>query len=144
MDPMTARQLMTWLSKQASEEQERIIDATFGTGAFARLLDRLEVTKKRELVVWRKGTSTEAAAEIAAKRMKSLSETTTMRRLPDGTKRKAIQGKYFLLIKRLRNEGYSWGLIREYLKKFHSFRTTSRYLQAIYEEADASYRVQEV
>lgn len=135
---------MTWLSKQASEEQERLIDAAFGAGAFAQLMGRLEVEKKRELVIWRKGTTNEAAAEIAAKRMKSLSEATKLRRLPDGTKRKAIQGKHFLLIKRLRTEGYSWGLIREYLKTYHGFKTTTRYLQALFEEADASYRVDEV
>ena len=144
MEQIRARPLMNWLSKQASEEQARLIDATFGTGAFTRLTDRLEAERKRELVVWRKGTTTDAAAEIAAKRMKSFAEATKLRRLPDGTKRRAIQGRHFLLIKKLRTEGYSWGLVREYLAKFHSFKTTTRYLQALFDEADASYRVDEV
>ena len=144
MEQIRARQLMNWLSKQASEEQERLIDATFGTGAFTRLTDRLDTEKKRELVIWRKGTTVDAAAEIAAKRMKSFSETTKLRRLPEGTKRKAIQGKYYLLIKRLRIEGYSWGLVRKYLVRYHNFKTTTRYLQALFDEADASYRVDEV
>ena len=93
------RQLMTWLSKLSSEDQAKIIDDSCGSGSFEKLIVRLELEKKRELCIWRKGTTQEAAAEIAAKRMRSLSEVTKIRRLPDGTKRKAIQGKYFLLSK---------------------------------------------
>lgn len=135
------RKLMTWLSKLASEDQAKIIDDSCGSGSFEKLIVRLELEKKRELCIWRKGTTQEAAAEIAAKRMRSLSEVTKIRRLPDGTKRKAIQGKYFLLIKRLRKEGYSWALIGEYLKRYHNFKTTTRYLKAIFEEADLSYQL---
>lgn len=135
------KQLMTWLSKLASEDQAKIVDEACGNGSFDKLQLKLEAEKKREMCIWRAGTTQEAAAEIAAKRMRSLSEATKMRRLPDGTKRKAIQGKYFLLIKRLRKESYSWALICEYLKRYHGFKTTTRYLKALFEEADLSYKL---
>lgn len=137
------RHLITWLSKLAIEDQRQIIEAVFGESTFEKLLSRLESEKQRELVIWRKGTSQKAAAEIAARRIRALSESTKMRRLPDGTKRKAIQGKHFLLIKKLRTEGYSWGLIREYLRRYHHFKTTTRYLRVVFEEADLSYKVEE-
>jgi len=135
------RQLMTWLSKQATEDQAKLIDRVLGDASYQRLMTQLEIEKKRELVIWRKGTTQQAAAEIAAKRMRSLSEATKLRRLPDGTKRKAIQGKYFLMIKKLRKEGYSWALIAEYLKRYHNFKSTTRYLKTLFEEADLSYRI---
>ena len=135
------RQLMTWLSKLSSEDQAKLIDKLLGDGTYQRLMVQLEIEKKREFVLWRKGTTQQAAAEIAAKRMRSFSEVTKLRRLPDGTKRKAIQGKYFLLIKKLRKEGYSWSLIAEYLKRYHNFNTTTRYMKNLFEEADLSYRI---
>lgn len=135
------RKLITWLSKQSSEDQVKIVDDAFGGDAYQRLIDHLEVEKKLEMVIWRKGTTQQAAAEIAARRMRSLSEATKIRRLPDGTKRKAIQGKYFLLIKKLRKEGYSWSLINGYLKRFHNFKVTTRYLKNLFDEADLSYQI---
>ena len=139
---MKNRQLMTWFSKQSSADQTKIIDETFGVGSYQRLIDHLEIEKKLEFALWCKGTTQQAAAEIAAKRMRSLSEVTKLRRLPDGTKRKKIQGTYFLLIKKLRDEGYSWALICEYLKRYHNFRTSSRYLKNIYEEASLSFSLE--
>lgn len=63
-----------------------------------------------------------------------LGSRSTIRENKTGKKIKIVEIRYYELVKTLRNEGLSWGMISMYLARYHKFNISRDYLKDCFEQ----------